>query len=89
MTHQTDEQAEPLGPLNAERPDAMSEEKFDHQGHNGFDDRYVEGGRKWRGEMSYITITGNEPEIGVCATESCLDGLEKKYKAHYTRTVRS
>jgi len=82
LTHQTDEQAEPLGPLNAQRPDAMSEEKFDDQGHHGFDDWYVEGGRKRKGEMSYITITGDEPVIDVCATESCLYGLEKKNKAH-------
>lgn len=89
MTHETDERADPPGPLNAQRPDAMSEEKFDDQGHHRFDDWYVEGGRKRRGEMSYITKTRDEPIIDVCATESCLYGLEKKYKPHYTKAVRS
>jgi hypothetical protein len=89
LTHETDEQAEPLGPPNAQRPDAMSEEKFDDQGHHRFHDRYVEGGRKRGSEMSCITITRHEPVIDVCTTESCLYGLKEKYTGHYIRAVRS
>ena len=91
-THQTDEKDEhvkPHGPpVDAEHPDAVNEEKFYHQGHHRFDDRNVEGGCKWRKEMLYIAIAGDEPVIHVCAIEYGLYCFKHEHRIHCIRTCQ-
>jgi len=72
VTDRTDEQAKAPGAPDPKHPDAMNEEKFDDQGHHGFDNRGV-GGRHERGnQVVHVTIARDEPVINVGAIECCL-----------------